>query len=178
MSLITDKKITAMDSTDLKLLASLLDGKITKWYFIENYSGDLSDGVKHCGELLTKALASKNTNLVEFGLSLGSYFGYLKEDSVDLLNRLLLEDWHHSHEDIVSLLQDMKSPKSVEPLYETALKQFNYLNYDDSFGLARKCTWALSVINTNESIAKLKLLSQAENPSIRQYANKRLNEKS
>ncbi len=167
-----------MDDIDLELLGGLLSNKITDWYFVEHYSGNLSNGTKHVGELLSDALTSKSADQVDFAMSLASHFHYWKPDLAHILNKLLLEDWHYRHEDIVSLLQGMKSPTSVEPLYQTALKKFDYLSYDDLYGLARKCTWALSEINTNESIGKLRLLAQTDNAYIRQYANKRLEKQS
>lgn len=123
-------------------------------------------------------MTSKNADQVDFAMSLASYFHYWKPDLVHILNNLLSEDWHYRHEDIVSLLQGMKSPTSVEALYQTALTKFDYLSYDDLYGLARKCTWALSEINTNESFERLRLLPQTDNAYIRQYANKRLEEQS
>jgi hypothetical protein len=129
-----------MNDIDQKLLGSLLSNKITDQYFTENYSGDLSDGAKHVEKILNEALTSKNADQVDFAMSLASYFRFWNANLVDILNKLLLWDWHYRHEDIVSLLQGMKSPSSIEPLFQTAFKKFDYLNYDDCYGLARKCT--------------------------------------
>ncbi len=99
-------------------------------------------------------------------------------DYVDILLHLLDEKWHTSEEDIVSVLELIKAPKSVDKLYEVAV---NVPEYDDMRALAKKCMWALSAINTPEAIQKLKLLQKSDDPIIKenaifqleQFANKR-----
>jgi hypothetical protein len=48
--------------------------------------------------------------------------------------------------------------------------------YDECFGLARKCTWALADIGTPEAHARLEILAKHSNPQIAAYAQKRLDE--
>lgn len=88
-------------------------------------------------------------------------------DYTDLLLFLLDEKWHTSEEDIVSILEMIKDPKSVDKLYEVAI---NVPDYDDMRALAKKCMWALSSINTQKSIGKLKLLQASNDPIIRENA--------
>lgn len=56
------------------------------------------------------------------------------------------------------LLQGFKAPESVDAIYTTIFSHFEYLDYDDSFALARKCIHALGDINTAYSREKLELL--------------------
>ncbi len=93
---------------------------------------------------------------------------------VPFLVELLNEDWHYKHEDIVLLLQSSKDSRAVDVLYKTALKKYPYLDYDNSYALARKCTWALADIGTPEAKDKLFLLSKVEDEEISNYAKKRL----
>ncbi len=87
---------------------------------------------------------------------------------------LLRSKDHFRHEDIVNALQDIKDPRAVEELAEAALVSHEYLAYDEFFGLARKCTWALADIGTPEAKTKLVQLAASENPLIAGYAKKRL----
>jgi hypothetical protein len=93
---------------------------------------------------------------------------------VPVLIDLLGKPWHCKHEDIVSALQRLKDPRAVDSLYHAALISHAYLDYDEFFGLARKCTWALADIGTVEAQSRLKSLAQSENAQIAQYAQKRL----
>jgi HEAT repeat protein len=52
--------------------------------------------------------------------------------------------------------------------------KLEYLQYDENFALARKCTWALTDIGTDAAMAKLQELAGSSNPKIRSYARKRL----
>lgn len=96
-------------------------------------------------------------------------------DLVDLFILLLPATWHHLHENIVSNLQELKDPRAAQALYRTALTQYDYLEYDDAFGLARKCTWALADIGSIEARTLLEDLAVIENKIIAYYAQKRLN---
>lgn len=93
---------------------------------------------------------------------------------VPALVQLLGTAWHFRHEDVVSALQRLKDPRAVDGLYQEALVSYEYLNYDEFFGFARKCTWALADIGTPEAKAKLQLLAQVNNIMVAGYAQRRL----
>ena len=62
----------------------------------------------------------------------------------------------------------------MDILYSTAMRNFDYLDYDEDFGLARKCTWALADIGTPDAWQKLQNLARSQNEIIAGYAQKRL----
>jgi len=93
---------------------------------------------------------------------------------VPLLLDLLEQDFHSRHEDIIRMLQRLKDPRASQSLYKAALVTHDYLDYDDFFGLARKCTWALADIGTPEARSLLEQLALNENGYIAGYAQKRL----
>lgn len=95
-------------------------------------------------------------------------------DLVDIYIALLPASWHYEHENIVNILQDLKDTRTTQILYKTALTHYDYLDYDEGFGLARKCTWALADIGTTEARLLLKELAKNENKIIAHYAQKRL----
>lgn len=94
-------------------------------------------------------------------------------DYTDILLQLLDESWHFSVEDIISILELIKDPKSVDKLYEVAL---NVPDYDEMRAIAKKCMWALSAINTPDAIQKLKLLENTDDWIIRENASFQLKE--
>ena len=88
-------------------------------------------------------------------------------DYTAILLSLLDENWQRSEEDIVSVLEMVRDPNSVEKLYEVAL---NVPDYDDMRALAKKSMWALSAIGTPEAIQKLRRLACSTDPIIRENA--------
>ena len=93
----------------------------------------------------------------------------------EILSDLLLAEWHFKHEDIVMIMKMIEDPDTVDCLYLTAFKKLPYLDYDDTFGLARKCIYALAAIQTSDAINKIKLLTTNPNEVISKYAKKELN---
>jgi hypothetical protein len=124
-------------------------------------------------DALVNAAKSEDADAVENALY-QAYKAGITTEYVPVLIELLGMSWHQRHEDIVSSLQALKDPLAVEPLYRAALVTHTYLDYDEFFGLARKCTWALADIGTLEAQSRLATLAQSENPQIAQYAQKRL----
>jgi hypothetical protein len=124
--------------------------------------------------ILEDAFKTKNASDVESAIYLGFRFKTFGADSVDILCKLLTEDWHRHHEDIAWLMQKLKDPRCVEALYQTALARFPYLAYDDAHALAVKSLWALSEINTKEAQDKLELLTKSDVKVIRENAERLL----
>jgi hypothetical protein len=90
------------------------------------------------------------------------------------LTNLAEASWHTRHEDIVQSIQRLRCPEAVPALERTAHALYEYLNYDEFFGLARKCTWALADIGTREAYAALERLAKSSNSQIARHAKKRL----
>jgi hypothetical protein len=93
---------------------------------------------------------------------------------IKLLINLLGEDWHTSHENIARYIQLLKPESAVPVLLSVATKKLSYLEYDNSLGLSRKCTWALADIGTNQSKSALQKLADCGDSDIEDYAKKRL----
>ena len=93
---------------------------------------------------------------------------------VPYLVELIEADWHKRHEDIASCLQKSKDNRATPALLRTAIRKFDYLDYDNSYALARKCTWALADIGTQESRAALEVISRNDDETIAGYAIRRL----
>lgn len=93
---------------------------------------------------------------------------------VPYLIELIEANWHKRHEDIAGCLQHSKDNRATPALLRTAMRKFDYLEYDNSYSLARKCTWALADIGTKESRAALEHISRAGDETIAGYAVRRL----
>ncbi len=137
-----------MTSHEKELIKDLALKSISKDDFLAQYSTELNIDKGYVLETLEKANADKNAEDVEYSLLLGFLFNLFSTDYIDVLCKLILEKWHFKHEDIALIFQELKSPQSIECLYQAVLMRFDYLRYDDSYALARKCIHALGDINT------------------------------
>ena len=122
-------------------------------------------------EKISKAITYKDPDLVETAL----YDEPIDDELyVDKLIELLPVGWHNKHEDIARYLQQLKSEKAIEALFVVATKKFEYLEYDNSLSLARKCTWALADIGTDSAKASLESLARCGEVEVELLAQKRL----
>jgi len=135
--------------------------------------GDGSGELDLCKEL-TIAREAKDAELVDLLLYLSAVVKFDYYD-VGILNQLVTDPWHQKHEEIVRLLDHFRQPSSVNPLYEAALLDLDYRDYDEDFILANKCIRALEKIQDQNAIEKMESSASADNELIRQYAQKHLN---
>jgi HEAT repeat protein len=124
-------------------------------------------------DFLREVGSSENSKDLQAALIIGAAFGF-SESSVPELCRLLRLDWHTSHEEIASILQRLKAPEAVDALVEAAQVSHAYLSYDEQFGLARKCSWALADIGTTSAKNGLLRLAADSSGIKAAYARKRL----
>jgi hypothetical protein len=162
-----------MDGAKGRLILALAKGVLSEDAFIAQFGADPRTTPDIVRIELEQAFAEKSADSVEYALILGFAFR-LSRKWAPLLCKLMEEDWHRSHEDIASALQDICVPCTVDCLYRAALRKHDYLAYNDSEALAVKCIWALHDIGTSEAVEKLKLLSQSASAPIRERALKRL----
>ncbi len=146
-------------------------GLLNRTDYFDNYWEQFPDGRHLQFKKETLSLLKENvTNKDDKGLAntlAVIYNDGADRDYTDILLQLLDEKWHTSEEDIISVLELIKDPKSVDKLYEVAL---DVPDYDDMRAIAKKCIWALSAINTPEAIQILKLLGKVDDPIIKENA--------
>jgi HEAT repeat protein len=119
------------------------------------------------------AAQSSNGEAVELALCSAFSVG-LHQSFSRVLIQLAGAQWHTRHEDVALALQELKIPESVTALERLALARHAYLEYDEHFALARKCTWALADIGTPEAKEALVRLASCQNPNVVAFAIKRL----
>ena len=121
---------------------------------------------------LESAIRARNPELAESAIF--QAFSVLHPVHAPALILLIEAPWHQRHEDVVRAIQQLRSPDAVDALERTAFSVHEYLAYDEDFGLARKCTWALADIGTPEAQQALGRLAACNNSIIASYAQKRL----
>ena len=165
-----------MTIIEKEILSEFYFGNITKKEFLKQFPVDLANDENYIYNTFLDCYNRKDKYDLELVLALPPLGGktIYADKFVELLCLLLKEEWHQQHENIVNCLNIIRSPKSIETLYSTAFAKFDYLDYDDTYSLARKCIHALGNINTEESKEKLRLLAKSEIPIIKEKAEKQL----
>ncbi|KAF2507955.1 hypothetical protein EYY60_18585 [Flavobacterium zhairuonense] len=125
-------------------------------------------------EVLNISKTNKNEPFLEVILILIDYFELKDKKLTKLLCELAVENWHFKHEDIVLTLKETADPNIVDFLYNAIFLNLEYLEYDETYQLARKCIKAIASINNFNSLSKLQNLSNNENKIISRYARKEL----
>jgi hypothetical protein len=95
---------------------------------------------------------------------------------INILNELLINPNHRSHQFITKTIQEIKSPSSI-PFIRHALKSnFDYLNYtgSDSAAIAKWFSWALYSIGTMDAIELMKEYSNSSDDGIKKEMTYRL----
>lgn len=122
---------------------------------------------------LLAAIEARSADAFEDAVA-SAYRAGLPAGLEDIFAAAIVMPWHTRHEDLALALQKMKVAPAVDALYEAALSTHPYLEHDESFGLARKCTWALADIGTPDAKKQLERLAECSNQTISGYARKRL----
>lgn len=92
-----------------------------------------------------------------------------------LLAKLLLADWHDSHEDIAFELGLIGDPSTVDSIAKAIVTPFEHLVEWGNLGeFQRKCAFALARIGTTESRAALETLARHPDVQLCEYAQEGL----
>jgi hypothetical protein len=123
--------------------------------------------------LLDEALVSRDADEVECALIVGFRFGF-SQSNLPTLTKLAAEKWHHSHENIVSALDQLNSPEALDVLYEMTQWVPEYLEFDEARALATKAIWAIGKIAGEKADAMLIELARSKEPTISEAARNQL----
>lgn len=145
---------------------------ITKEDFLRRFPSAVEGG-RLALKWLQEAQETRNADDLSCALIIGGNFGFDTEHK-DILLRLIDEDWHYSHEDVVSTLQRWPTPDTVEALFRATQWIPKSLEYDDARALAVKAIWALGKIPGPEAETKLETLARSENTILRKNAVEQL----
>ena len=93
---------------------------------------------------------------------------------MDILDKLLISDWHYQHENIVLLLEKISCFESVDYLYNAIELHPLYLSWDDNYAFEVKCVRAIYYIGKEKSFSYLETLCKHENSIIREMAQRQI----
>ena len=101
-------------------------------------------------------------------------FEVFNVEYVNILDKLLISDWHHQHENIVILLQRISCFESVDYLNSAIELHPQYLSWDDNYAFEIKCVRAIYHIGKEKSFSYLEKLCKHENSIIREMAQRQI----
>ncbi len=150
-------------------ILNLMTNQVTKEDFLKNLKIDINIMSNVILDMLKIAYNNQDKNLLEEAI----YLLFTYEENIDLkkyvdmLNKIICENWHTEHENIALLLEDIAYSSSVDALYKNIFAKYDYLLWDTNYALAVKCIYGLGAIATDSAIKKLKQLSIHDNEIIR-----------
>jgi hypothetical protein len=156
-----------MLEVDKKLLIDYNDGVISAEACINSFSIDLKSDF-----VFTKTVINDNILYQQSSeLNLLIPLIWLAENDVyftDLLNELLINPYHKSHQQIAKVLQGIASPTTVPFVQKAFETNFDYLNYtcSDSDVIAKWFSWILFKIGTSDAIKMIKEFTHSPNEGI------------
>ena len=91
---------------------------------------------------LNDAITHKNASRIESAIILA---GGLGEDKklLSQYETLLLEDWHHSHEDLVDIIESYGNASNVATLQKAFNLSLPYMEYNHHYSFHRKLLYAI-----------------------------------
>ena len=91
---------------------------------------------------LNDAITHKNASRIEYTIILA---GALGEDKklLSQYENLLLEDWHHSHEDLVDIIESYGNASNVTTLQKAFNLSLPYMEYNHHYSFHRKLLYAI-----------------------------------
>lgn len=126
-------------------------------------------------ELLRDALGRHDGTDVEMAFIVCATFGAkFTVDDLDLLKRLSSANWHRKHEDVVTALGKLRTPRAVDALYQATQWVPEYLAFDEHRALAVKAIWALGGTPGNEAERALNQLLDSDSEILRDTARTQL----
>ena len=146
--------------------------RISEEDFLRQFPSAVENG-RLALEWLEEASQAQSARDLGCALIVGFTFGFVPEHG-DILCRLVEAEWHHSHEDVVSALDEMKPPNAAEALFCATEWTPKYLEFDENRALASKAIWALGKLADNEADTKLTLLANSEDALLRKAATQQL----
>ncbi|MFB7336027.1 HEAT repeat domain-containing protein [Streptomyces adustus] len=133
-----------------------------------------ADGGVLALRLLRDAMERRDADDIEMALIVHGAADASVEEFLEPLTELFPAEWHTDHEDIVSMLGKLHSPKTVPTLVLATRWVPEHLDFDECRALAVKAIWALGGIPGAQAREALEGLRDDENEIIRENAVKQL----
>ena len=157
-----------MTNTDKQLLIDLEFGRVTLNDFLKQFSVNLKSDYNFIRIEMEAAIQSADPYRIQITIPL-IWFSADISNFVDLLNGLLINSNHKSHQLITKNLQDTAPSPTTVPFVRKALESnFDYLEYtcSDSDAIAKWFSHLLYAIGTEDAIDLIKEYSNSKNEGI------------
>jgi hypothetical protein len=157
-----------MTEEDRLLLIDLDYGRVTFDNFLKRFSIDLKSNNNFIRTEIEAAIQSADIDRIQMTIPL-IWFSAEIPNFVDLLNRLLINPNHRSHQVIAKNLQDFAPSPTTVPFVRKVLEtNFEYLEYtrSDSDAITKWFSWLLCSIGTDEAIDLMKEYSNSTDEGI------------
>jgi hypothetical protein len=156
-----------MLAADKKLLIDFNDGVISVEACINSFSVDLKSDFVYTKTVINDNILYQQSSELNLLIQLI----WLAENDVyftDLLNELLINPHHKSHQQIAKSLQNIANPSTIPYIRKVLETEFDYLDYtcSDSDVIAKWFSWILFKIGTNDAIAMIKEFTHSPNEGI------------
>lgn len=132
-----------------------------------------TDGSLLSARLVASAIENRSAEELDLATVVAHLFGPTPQ-LLQPHTSVLLEDWHHTHENIVALLDDLRSPGAIPAFVHAAVHVPDYLEFDDARALAVKAIWALGNLAVPEADEALRSLRDSESEVVRANVRKQL----
>src|SRR5262245_20914461 len=119
-----------MSPEQKRLIFDLANGRITRVAFLHDFPF-VGDGSELAIKLLEACIDQRDVEGVELALAVGFVFGFSPAHAA-ILKGLVLAGWHHSHEDVVFALDQLRDGAAVDVLYEATQIVPDYLAFDEN----------------------------------------------
>jgi hypothetical protein len=120
---------------------------------------------------LSKAIEKENEEVLRGCIAdLFNQEGEVDKDLYPIIEKILVDTWHHEHEDIVGMiwLKDLKDNRFINPIMVIAEQGQIYRPFDDELeSTLRKCVHALKTIGTEESNLAVEKLFRSGNENVK-----------
>lgn len=157
-----------MTDADKQLLIDLDYGRVNSFEFLNQFSVDLKSDINFIKTEMEAAIQSADPGRIEMTIPL-IWFSANIPNFIDVLNRLLINPNHRSHQVIAKNLQDVAPSPTTVPFVRKALEtNFDYLEYtcSESGAIAKWFSHLLQSIGTKEAIDLIQEFSKSTDEGI------------
>ena len=131
-------------------------------YLLQSLNGNMQEFKILLDEIFNVCIDNKLDGSLYAIITIISKYNLFNENYIERLNKLLIETWHHNHDEIMYILFYYPSPTSIDYLYKAINLNLYKIRYTTTF--EEKCIYLLGylAIKNKEALEKLKLLSKDE----------------
>ena len=137
--------MTIYDFDELDALSDRLIGEEIRTYDLPYYIEPLLEGstlIDLLKAYLNDAITHKNAGRIEASIILAAALGEDKK-LLSQYENLLLETWHHSHEDLVDIIESYGNASNVAILQKAFNLSLPYMGYNHHYSFHRKLLYAI-----------------------------------